>query len=198
MTTTLPSLDLVALIWLLSPISITQILSGGHRLHQGTNRGSFGRDVRNGTALNNLIKAFNTQVAAGTLTPAGRALVSAGLFTEAQLRSLGATFGGGVPVPLAPANQVGLDYFSDTDVRISKVFTIRERVKIQPMVEIFNLLNIANFDPPRGRLSSLLSGTTGTINGTTSGSRTNRYGLGSGSFAPGIPRAFQFGLRVDF
>jgi len=28
--------------------------------------------------------------------------------------------------------------------------------------------------------------------------RNNRYGLGSGSFAPGIPRAFQFGIRVGF
>jgi hypothetical protein len=28
--------------------------------------------------------------------------------------------------------------------------------------------------------------------------RSNRYGLGSGSFAPGIPRAFQFGIRVGF
>ncbi|MCM3904444.1 MAG: TonB-dependent receptor [Pyrinomonadaceae bacterium] len=164
----------------------------------GTNRGSFGRDVGNGADLNNLINAFNTQVTAGTLTPAGQALVTAGLFTAAQLGALGATFSGGVPVPLAPADQVGLDSFSNTDVRISKVFTIRERVKIQPMVEIFNLFNIANFDSPGGRMGSLLSGTSGTINGTTPANRTNRYGLGSGSFAPGIPRAFQFGIRVDF
>lgn len=101
-------------------------------------------------------------------------------------------------MPLAPANQVGLDSFYNTDVRLSKVFTIRERVKIQPMVEVFNLFNIANFDSPGGRLGSLLSGTSGTINGTTPASRTNRYGLSSGSFAPGIPRAFQFGVRVDF
>jgi hypothetical protein len=164
----------------------------------GTNRGSFGRDVKNGAALNNLISAFNGQVSAGGLTPAGRALVAAGLFTEAQLKALGATFSGGVPVPLAPSNQVGLDSFSNTDVRISKVFTIRERVKIQPMVEIFNLFNVANFDSPGGRLGSTLSGGAGSINGTTPGNRSNRYGLGSGSFAPGIPRALQFGFRVDF
>ena len=164
----------------------------------GTNRGSFGRDVKNGAELNGLISAYNGQVASGTLTPAGRALVSAGLFTEAQLKALGATFNNGVPVDLAPANQVGLDWFSTTDVRVSKVFTIKERVKIQPMVEVFNLFNFANFDPPGNRLSAFLTGAPGSINGTTPGTRSNRYGLGSGSFAPGIPRSFQFGIRVDF
>jgi hypothetical protein len=164
----------------------------------GTNRGSFGRDVADGAALNALIGSYNTQVTAGALTPAGQALVSAGLFTAAQLKALGATFNFGVPVDLAPPDQVGLDWFSTTDVRVSKVFAIKERVKIQPMVEIFNLFNFANYDPPGNRLTAFLTGTPGSINGTTPGTRSNRYGLGSGSFAPGIPRAFQFGIRVDF
>jgi hypothetical protein len=124
--------------------------------------------------------------------------VTAGLFTEAQLKALGATFNFGTPVHLAPADQVGLDWFVNTDVRLSKVFTIKERVRIQPMVEVFNLFNFANYDPPGNRLTALLNGAPGSINGTTPGVRSNRYGLGSGSFAPGIPRAFQFGIRVDF
>jgi hypothetical protein len=164
----------------------------------GTNRGSFGRDVGDGGALNSLISSFNGQISAGTLTPAGRALVTAGLFTEAQLKALGGSFNFGSPIPLAPSNQVGLDWFANTDVRLSKVFTISERVRIQPMVEIFNLFNIANYDPPGNRLTAFLNGAPGSINGTTPGVRSNRYGLGSGSFAPGIPRAFQFGFRVDF
>ena len=163
----------------------------------GTNRGSFGRDVKDGAALNGLISSFNGQVNTG-LTPAGRALVSAGLFTEAQLRTLGATFNNGNQIPLAPANQVGLDWFANTDIRLSKTFTIKERVKIQPMVEVFNLFNIGNYDPPGNRLTAFLNGAAGSINGTTPNVRSNRYGLGSGSFAPGIPRAFQFGFRVDF
>src|SRR5689334_8645839 len=164
----------------------------------GTNRGSFGRDVPNGSALNGLITSYNGQVAGGALTPAGTALVNAGLFTAAQLKALGATFNNGVPVDLAPANQVGLDWFSTTDVRVSKVIAIKERVKIQPMVEVFNLFNFANYDPPGNRLGAFLTGAPGSINGTTPGTRSNCYGLGSGSFAPGIPRAFQFGIRVDF
>jgi hypothetical protein len=164
----------------------------------GTNRGSYMRSVGGPQELNGLISAFNGQVSSGTLTPAGRALVTAGLFTEAQLKALGATYSGGSPVPLAPANAVGIDWFFNTDVRVSKVFAIRERVKIQPIVEVFNLFNIGNFDPPGGRLSATLTGAAGSINGTTHANRTNRYGLGSGSFAPGIPRAFQFGFRVDW
>jgi hypothetical protein len=66
------------------------------------------------------------------------------------------------------------------------------------MIEVFNLFNFANYDPPGNRLSAFLSGAPGSINGTTPFNRSNRYGLGSGSFAPGIPRAFQFGIRVDF
>ena len=66
------------------------------------------------------------------------------------------------------------------------------------MVEVFNLFNIANFDTPGNRLGAFLDAAPGSINGTSPGLRSNRYGLGSGSFAPGLPRAFQFGIRVDF
>lgn len=164
----------------------------------GTNRGAFGRSVKDGAELNQLITAFNNDVNAGVLTPAARALVTAGLFTEGQLKALGGVYNGGVNVDLAPADQVGLDSFINSDVRLSKVIRIKERVSIQPMVEIFNIFNIANFDPPGSRLGNLLDGSAGSINGTTPGLRNNRYGLGSGSFAPGIPRSFQFGVRVDF
>jgi carboxypeptidase family protein len=164
----------------------------------GTNRGAFGRSVKDGKALNALIGAFNQQVSSGTLTPAGQTLVTAGLFTQSQLRMLGAVYNGGGNVDLAPANQVGLDSFINTDVRLAWAYKLRERVEIQPMVEVFNLFNIANFDTPGNRLTGTLDASPGSINGTSPGQRSNRYGLGSGSFAPGIPRAFQFGIRVGF
>ncbi len=161
-----------------------------------TRRGSFGRDV-DVSRLNQLITNFNGQVTSG-FTPAAQALISAGLFTPAQLRSLGATINAGRAVPLAPTNQVSLDTFSTTDVRVSRVIHLNERVRIEPIIEVFNLFNIGNYDPAGSRLSSILTGSPGSINGTTPGTRSNRYGLGSGSFAPGLPRAFQFGVRVDF
>lgn len=56
----------------------------------GTNRGSFGRYVEDGAELKSLISSFSSLVNAGTLTPAGQALVTAGLFTADQRRALGA------------------------------------------------------------------------------------------------------------
>jgi Carboxypeptidase regulatory-like domain/TonB dependent receptor len=162
----------------------------------GTNRGSFGRDVSVGE-LNQLIANFNNSVASG-FTPAAQALIDAGLFTRDQLIALGGTINNGQSVSPAPSNQVGMDSFVNTDVRISKTFGFKERVRIEPMVEIFNLFNVSNFDSPGNPLTNLLDGSVGSINGTTPQNRSNRYGLGSGSFAPGIPRAFQFGIRVGF
>ncbi|HKQ73055.1 MAG TPA: TonB-dependent receptor [Blastocatellia bacterium] len=164
----------------------------------GTNRGAFGRSVKNGRALNTLISAFNQQVSSGAITPAGRALISAGLFSESQLRALGGVFNNGTLIDLAPNDQVGLDPFFNTDVRLSWTYKVKEGVTIQPIMEVFNLFNIANFDTPGNRLGGLLDASPGSINGTSPGLRNNRYGLGSGSFAPGLPRAFQFGIRVDF
>src|SRR5262249_61715237 len=132
----------------------------------------------------------------GGLTPAGEAVVSVCLITQAQSRALGAVFNNGGPIALAAATQVGLDSFINTDVRLAWAYKVRERVEIQPMVEVFNLFNIANFDTPGNRLGGSLDGSPGSINGTSPGLRSNRYGLGSGSFAAGLPRAFPFGSRV--
>ncbi len=162
----------------------------------GTNRGSFGRSVKE-NQLNALITSFNGTVA-NTLTPAAQALVTAGLFTQAQLASLHGTVNNGGTLPLAPADQVGLDSFTNTDIRFSKEFRFKERLRIEPMVEVFNLFNIANYDPPANPLFNQLDGQHGSINGTGRNDRSNKYGLGSGSFTPGIPRAFQFGFRVEF
>jgi hypothetical protein len=164
----------------------------------GTNRGSFGRSVKDGRALNYLISAFNLQTSNEAFTPAGRAMISAGLFSDSQLKALGGVYNNGHPIDLAPNGQVGLDPFYNTDVRLSWTYKIKERVSIQPMIEVFNLFNIANFDSPGGRMGAFLDGAAGSINGTTKANRSNRYGLGSGSFAPGIPRAFQLGLRLEF
>jgi hypothetical protein len=71
-------------------------------------------------------------------------------------------------------------------------------------MDIFNVFNFANHDPPGGlasaigHLSGTLSNQPGTVNGTPPGARTNKFGLGGGSFSPGISRSFQFGIRVTF
>jgi hypothetical protein len=154
----------------------------------GTNRGSFDRSF--GVAgLNKLIAKYNATYA-GMLTPAGQALVDAGLFTAAQLKALGAVAESVNPVP---TNQKNNPLFYTTDVRLSWNWKFKERLSIQPSVDCFNLFNKTNTEGP---LSGVLSGAPGTISGTTA--YFTRVGAGSGSFSSGQPRALQFGIRVTF
>ncbi|MBZ5515494.1 MAG: carboxypeptidase regulatory-like domain-containing protein [Acidobacteriia bacterium] len=164
----------------------------------GTNRGSFGRSIPSPGELNQVISSFNNNLV-GKFTPAAQALIDAGLFTPTQLVALGAVVNGGNPLPSAPADQVMLDSFITTDLRISRPFKFwRERITVEPALEVFNLFNVANYDLPGNTLTGLLSGEAGSINGTTRANRPNRAGFGSGSFAQGIPRAWQFALRISF
>ena len=157
--------------------------------------GAFSRDVK-AEDLNKVIDKYNSAVA-GTITPAGQALVTAGLFTSPQLIALGAVAPSLAP---APAGEVGNDSFINTDIRLSKVFKIGERLKIEPQLEVFNLFNIANYD----RLDDFLFNSAGSPNGTTrtgvsaAASGMTRVGATTGSFSPGVQRAFQFGIRVSF
>jgi hypothetical protein len=169
----------------------------GQEVLPGTNIGSYGRGISSVAQLNQAITNFNTNYA-GKLTPAGQKLVSSGLFTFAQMQALGGVI---QPLPLAPAGQVIGDSFWDTDFRFSDIIRIKERVQIEPYVDCFNVFNKHNWDaPPSGvnTLSGTLSGTQGTVNGTLYGERSDAYGLNAGSFSPGIPRQFQFGLRVTW
>ena len=106
---------------------------------------------------------------------------------------------GGTPLPLAPSNEVMLDSFITTDVRVSRPFKLRrDRLTVESMLEWFNVFNIANYDAPGNVLSGLLTGAPGSINGTTPAYRPNRTGTGSGSFAQGVPRCWQLAVRVTF
>ena len=166
--------------------------------------GTFMRSV-SPKSLNAYLTNFNNTVGNGsTLTPAGQTLVTAGLFTQAQLVSLGAVV---PPVQLAPANNAGNGYYKDVDTILSWPFKFRERLTISPSVSFFNVFNFSNFGPLgsasfAGLSSSGLTGAGGAINGTVAGtnigSNTYRIGRGSGVFAVGAPREAEFGLRFDF
>ena len=161
----------------------------------GTNRGAFGRTVK-AADLNKWINNFNSTYA-GTITPAGQALIDAGLMTADDLRGLGAVV---QPLTAAPAHNRGNPNFINTDMRLSRPIKIRERVTIEPQVDIFNLFNVANYE---SMITSELNGQAGSPNGTVSGvtplnGGLGRVGSGSGSFAPGTQRALQFNVRVTF
>ena len=106
-------------------------------------------------------------------------------------------------VDLAPTGQIDNPNFYTTDIRLSWTYTIADRVTIEPSADCFNVFNrmngVGTGSDGRGgntALDGILSGATGSINGTTY--IPQRVGAGSGSFSSGLPRAFQFGIRVSF
>jgi hypothetical protein len=85
------------------------------------------------------------------------------------------------------------------DLRLSWVHTFKEKLTVEPSAAAFNLFNFANFDLPGSVLNGSLTGGPGSANGTTYRERvTNRVGVGTGVFALGAPRVFEFGLKVSF
>jgi hypothetical protein len=181
----------------------------------GTNIGTFDRAVK-ANGINGLINSYNSS-AAGKLTPAGQALVSAGLFTAAQLQSLGAVTSS---LALAPPGQVGVsprftaDMYVSWRLRPNKLFHgLGERVVVEPQIAMFNLFNFQNYDPGGSILSGVLNGRPGSANGTTAHDqsgcatdptkctgRTNKVTPGSSSGVNwyGVPRQWQFGVKLTF
>ncbi len=161
----------------------------------GTKIGSFNRSIGSVSALNQVINNYDTSVA-NQPTPAGAALVSAGLFTVAQLQQLGAV---APTVQAAPPGEVGVGNLRDLDATLSWAHKFGERFEIQPSVAFFNVCNFTNYDLPPNIISGLLNGSAGSVNGTIQGNRiTNRVGTGTGVFALGAPRAIEFGMRLSF
>lgn len=176
----------------------------------GTQVGAFGRDVSPG-GLSNAVRQYLNN-AAGTLTPAGLALVNANLFTASQLVALGATTPGacgpnGLPlnstqpscVAAPPSGNVGLGWLRTFDMTFAWPVRIKERFSIEPSVSAFNVFNFANFDGPTNKLLGLLNGAANTVGGATAANRaSNRIGIGSGVFSLGAPRQMEFGLKFVF
>jgi hypothetical protein len=165
----------------------------------GTNIGSFGRSV-NASNINNRISNFNTNFA-GQATPAGQALINAGLFTLGQLNALGGVM---QPISPAPSNQANMGWLKDFDLTLSWAHKFAERVELRPGVSFFNLFNFANFNGPNNTLSGFLNPQSvlpspGAVN-TTPGRQPNgnRLGLGSGVFGLGAPRVTEFTLKLTF
>ncbi len=199
-TLTIPSCSCAADVFL---SDVTGDGTGGDVL-PGTNVGAFGRTVR-ANSINTLINTFNNNYA-GTLTPAGQAVVNAGIFTAAQMQQLGGVI---QSIPLAPKGQVGVDNFIANDLRLTYHFRLAhiwqgfgETMELAPTLNVYNVVNKANFDPPGGfitaPLSGVLGGVPGEANGTTYSQRINRYGLGTGVFSQGAPRSLEVGIRLTF
>jgi hypothetical protein len=182
----------------------------------GATVGAFGRDIK-ASGLNNFINSYNGK-SAGQLTPAGQALVSAGLFSQSQLQTLGAVT---PTLALAPLGNVGVspiftfDAHVSWELKLSKVLhALPERVVLEPQIALFNVFNFQNHDPFGNVLSGVLNGSVGSANGTTkrdqSGCGPNNPSLCTGRInlvTPGsasgvnwyaVPRQAEFGVKLSF
>ena len=183
----------------------------------GSNLGSFGRDIKVGDLQKFLNKYSDTF--GNKITPAGQALVDAGLFTKQQLISMCAVTPSNNPsanclanasqdnlqLPAVVPGAVGNDYFFTFDLRLGwsiKPIPHFERLTVEPQVGFYNLFNRQNYNGPNGLLAPTLDNTpggTGAINNTTRADRAPQLiGLGTGIFALGAPRSIEFGIKVNF
>ena len=160
----------------------------------GTSLGYYEHQVK-GRGLNALINQYNS-TNAGQLTPAGLALVSAGILTQTQLATLGAvqpTLATGSNTPISNAATRTFDMSASYPIKFTH---FREGLSIIPGVSVYNAFNMSNFNAFSGNLT----GNSGTLNGpadqlTLDQARVERN---SGTFDQGGPRTTEFQLKVTF
>ena len=164
----------------------------------GTRVGSFGRDIK-ASSLSSFLNKYNGTVA-GMILPAGQALIDAGLFTKDQLVALGAVADS---IPLGPtSDRAAFGWLKTIDLKLSWPLKIGERFVLEPSAAAYNLFNFVNYDiNPGARLSGVLDGAPGAVNGTTnslSDRAPERAGQGPGVFSLGTARQFEFGMKLTF
>ena len=120
----------------------------GGDLIPGTNPGAYMHAVK-GKSLNALINQYNS-VYAGTPTPAGQALIAAGVMTQAQLTALG-----GVQQPISPQpqnNPLNNPAFRSFDFNATYPIKLKflGNLSINPGVAMYNVFNMANYGNQSG------------------------------------------------
>jgi hypothetical protein len=166
----------------------------------GTRPGAYMHEVK-GNGLTKLIDNYNT-TQAGTFTPAGLAVSTAGLFTPTQLIELGAVKPALAPAPAYPIkNSPTRTLDASFRYPITYLKKFREGLVITPSFTMYNVLNMGNYSPFAG-LADASSDPSGQLNGTndlaTLFSHRILRGSGNGTFDQGGPRSAEFNLKLEF
>ena len=164
----------------------------------GTHNGSYMREIKPGD-LGSVLKNYNSTVA-GKPTPAGQALISAGLFTQAQLIALGGV-ADSIDTSTFPADPAGNGWLKVIDLKTSFPIKIGEHFTIEPSAAIYNIFNFVNYNiSPSNTLTNLIDGSNGSVGGTPKSDPRNQFRATqtSSTFALGSPRQAEFGLRITF
>jgi hypothetical protein len=172
----------------------------------GTLPGAYEHQIK-GANLNRLISDYNA-TNAGQPTPAGTALITAGLFTQQQLAALGGVQQAIAPAPTNPLNNAALRTFDMNASYPIHINRVREGFSIVPGVAVYNLFNMSNFGSIPGILqdgSGILlntgdAGQQGYFNGPNDQATLNqaRTVRNSGTFDQGGPRTTEFQLKLNF
>ncbi|MGF7182269.1 carboxypeptidase regulatory-like domain-containing protein [Tunturiibacter psychrotolerans] len=174
-----------------------------------TGPGSYEHEIK-GAGLNRLINTYNA-TSAGTPTPAGQALIAAGLFTPGQLYAANGVQQAIALGPNKPLNNAALrtfDLSANYPIRLGR---LHEGMSLVPGVAIYNVFNMSNFEAIPGIVSQAvgeLINTTDAAGGVPGGyyngpadqatlnqARTTRN---SGTFDQGGPRTTEFQLKFNF
>ncbi len=156
------------------------------------------------------ITNFN-QTYAGNITPAGQALISAGLLTTAQLKALNGVVQTlpTLPQAIGPANPMfrQVDATFGYPVRLGHyVHTLGDSILLEPRIAFYNVGNFSNFGNDGGNPSvapfagNLGSAGAGSVNGPNDFATVNSYRVTrqSGTYDQGAPRSVEYQLRLSF
>ncbi len=173
----------------------------GGDLVPGTNPGAYMHSVK-GKSLNALINQYNSSYA-GTPTPAGQALIAAGVMTQAQLTALG---GVQQPIALQPQNNP-LNNPAFRDFGFNATYPIKLKflggISINPGVAMYNVFNMSNYGIQSGTLLNQADfdpSLYGYVNSTNTQYEQNnlRINRNSGTYDAGGPRSTEFQLMIKF
>ena len=167
----------LAPLWTLaSSVPVDILLPDGSFRLPGLQRNAGGRVVRSAAELNDYVTRLN---AAGGVA--------------------------GQPLPLVSADARFGDGFNSFDLRVSRPVSLGERVRLEPIVEVFNLFNVTNvLGVSNVNYSGFANVLVRDSNDATSPGflRSTSFGrpvtTAGGVFGSGGPRAFQFAARLIF
>ena len=179
----------------------------------GTNPGDFMRSVK-GSNLKQSIANYN-QTQAGRITPAGQALVNAGLFTQAELVRLNAVQ---QPIYSSQGSIFENPWFRTVDASVSypiHIHRISEAFALTPGVAMYNVGNLSNWSGTYGSDGATYRGLLlNTADAGPNGASANNYLNGennylelknqnrvvreSGTYDQGDLRSTEFQLKLEF
>jgi len=161
----------------------------------GSTINGFGRGLDTND-IRKLVETYNTTFAAPKDTPLQQ-------IGRANRDAIGAAY----PYIVLPDKFASGDSFIAHDVRLTRVISIREKVKLSLIAEGFNVFNIANLGGFSGSLASAayirpVANAAGVITTAGRNNPNNLFGQATSRVSPifgtGGPRAFQFAARLSF